>query len=217
MNRRKSVYTLTLNRYSSYRRLVYVTSWVMRFIGNLKKARAHCPPLKSPLTVKEVAVAETYWISVSQAQCFNSELKSIHSDGGLSSSSFLLPLHPFVDSQGLLRVGGRKRESNLAYAAVILSGKHQLTKPIIQNKHLRLLHAGPTLLTSSLNYKYHIIGGQKSVRSITQSCLRRSQKPRPQLMGQLPIERVTPDIVFENVGVDYTDQFTSNVVMYANL
>ena len=23
-------------------------------------------------------------------------------------------------------------------------------------------------------------------------------------MGQLPIERVTPDIVFENVGVDYT-------------
>ena len=34
-------------------------------------------------------------------------------------------------------------------------------------------------------------------------CIRQSDKPKPQQMGQLPIERVTPDIVFENVGVDY--------------
>ena len=34
-------------------------------------------------------------------------------------------------------------------------------------------------------------------------CRRKSKKPDPQLMGQLPIERVTPDIVFENVGVNY--------------
>ena len=34
-------------------------------------------------------------------------------------------------------------------------------------------------------------------------CRRHAEKPRPQLMGQLPLERVTPDIVFENVGIDY--------------
>ena len=28
-------------------------------------------------------------------------------------------------------------------------------------------------------------------------------KPQPPLMGQLPMERITPDIVFERVGVDY--------------
>ena len=28
-------------------------------------------------------------------------------------------------------------------------------------------------------------------------------KPRPQMMGQLPIERLTPGPVFDNVGVDY--------------
>ena len=89
---------------------------------------------------------------------------------------------------------------------VILSGKHPLTKLMIQTEHIRLLHAGPTLLTSSLSRRYHIVGGKKAVRSITRACVnyrRESQKPNPQLMGQLPFERVTPDIVFENVGVDY--------------
>ncbi len=44
------------------------------------------------------------------------------------------------------------------------------------------------------------------MRSITRSCIvcrRNSAKPKPQMMGRLPIERVTPDLVFENVGVDY--------------
>ena len=142
---------IPLDRYSSYSPLVYVTSWVMRF-ANLKRTCTLCLPLKSPLTVEEVSAAETYWFSVSQAQCFNSELKSIKSNDGLPSSSPLLPLHPFVDSKGLLGVCGRKRKSNLAYTAmhpVILSGKRLLTRLTIQAEHLRLLHARPTLLTSS--------------------------------------------------------------------
>ena len=31
------------------------------------------------------------------------------------------------------------------------------------------------------------------------TCLRCSQKPKPQKIGQLPTERITVDIVFENV------------------
>ena len=48
--------------------------------------------------------------------------------------------------------------------------------------------------------------GRKSVRSITcgcTACCRHTEKPKLQQMGQLPIERVTPDLVFENVGIDY--------------
>ena len=200
---------ISFDRFSSYSKLVRVTSWVMRFITNLKKSRTHCPTFKSHLTVQELAEAETYWLSVSQRQCFGCELKSLHSKDGLSSNSAILPLHPFVDSQGVLRVGGRKQESKLAYMTmhpVILSGKHPLTRLIIRAEHLRLLHSGPTLIMSSLQRRYHIIGGHKTVRSVTRACvtcLRRSQKPRPQMMGQLPMERVTPDIVFQHVGVDY--------------
>ena len=102
-----------------------------------------------------------------------------------------------------------RQESKLAYCMmhpVILSGKHPLTKLMIQTEHVRLLHAGPTLLMSSLNRRYHIVGGKKVVHSIARArvtCRRETQKPKPQMMGQLPIERGIPDIVFENVGVDY--------------
>lgn len=102
-----------------------------------------------------------------------------------------------------------EKESKLTYCMmhpVILSSKHPLTKLMIQTEHVRLLHAGPTLLMSSLNCRYHIVGGKKVVHSIARACVtcrHETQKPKPQMMGQLPIERVIPDIVFENVGVDY--------------
>ena len=93
---------------------------------------------------------------------------------------------------------------------MILDGKHPITKLIIRSEHLRLMHAGPTLLLSSLNRKYHIIGARKTVRSITRQCItcrRHSVKPHNQQMGQLPIERVTVAAPFERSGVDYAGPF----------
>ena len=38
-------------------------------------------------------------------------------------------------------------------------------------------------------------------------CRRNSAKPQPQMLRQLPIERTTPSLVFEKVGVDYAGPF----------
>ena len=129
--------------------------------------------------------------------------------GELSSSSPLLSLHPFVDSSGLLSVGGRQRLSKSTYESkhpVILSGNHPLTRLIIRTEHLRLLHAGPTLLSASLSQRYHIVGGRNVIRSIARECVtcrHKAVKPCPQMLGLLPIERVTPGPVFDKFGVDY--------------
>ena len=83
-----------------------------------------------------------------------------------------------------------------------------LTRLIVRTEHLRLLYAGPTLLSASLSQRYHIVGGRSCIRSITRECVvcrRKAVKPQPQLLGQLPIERVTPGPVFDKVGVDYAD------------
>ena len=141
------------------------------------------------------------------------DILSITSNHVLPPKSCLLSLHPFLDSSGILRVGGRKQNAKLSYSSlhpVILQGKHPVTKLIIHSEHLRLLHAGPTLLTSSLCLRLHIIGCRKIVRSVTRSCIvcrRNSVKPQPQMLGQLPMERVTPDSVFEKVSVDYAGPF----------
>ncbi len=79
-------------------------------------------------------------------------------------------------------------------------------KLIIRSEHVRLLHTGPTLTSSSLSRNFHIIGQRKAICIITRSCvtcLQNTTKPRAPIMGQLPLERVTPGIVFEKVGVDY--------------
>ena len=109
----------------------------------------------SPLTV----MAETYWLSISQQEYFAEEIDAIQWKITLPNSSCLLPLHPIVDSSGLLRVGGREQNSGAPYSSqhpIILHGKHPVSKFLIQSEHLRLLHAGPKLLTSSISRRFHI-------------------------------------------------------------
>ncbi len=132
----------------------------------------------------------------------------------LPKNSRLHPFRPLWDGENLvLRVCGRMSNSSLSHSQshpVILDGKHLLTKLIIPTEHLRLMHAGPTLLLSSLNKRFHIVGARKNVRSVTRQCItcrRHTLKPRDQLLGQLPAERVTPAPPFEKTGVDYAGPF----------
>ena len=136
-------------------------------------------------------------------------MQALRERSSLESSSPLLSLSPLIDSSGLLQVGGRQQLSKSSYESqhpIILYGKHPLTKLIIRTEHVRLLHAGPTLLAASLACRYHIVGGRRIVRSVTRACItcrRNSARPQPQMMGQLPIERITPGPVFDKVGIDY--------------
>ena len=203
---------LSLNRYSSFTRMNRVTAWVFRFINNCRapvKSQTSLCVTESWLTVQELTRAQVYWMSMSQEDHFAEEIKSVKKGRVSSSTSRLLSLHPFMDPSGLLRVGGRESRSKLSYDnqhPIILHGKHPVTKLIIRSEHLRLLHAGPTLLASSLSSRFHVIRCRQAVRFITRGCTicrRHAARPRPQMMGQLPMERITPGPVFDKVGVDY--------------
>lgn len=201
---------IPLDRFSSYTHLKRVTAWVMRFIGNCRAAANKQQKTSQPhLNVPELQKAEFYWLAVAQEQHFAKEIADLHKGGQLHKASPLIPLRPFLDDDGLIRVGGREQNSNRAYFSqhpVILHGSHPLTHLIIRSEHRRLLHAGPTLLLCSLNRRFHILGGRKAIRSTTRACVtcrRVAAKPQNQKMGQLPMERVTPDLIFNRVGVDY--------------
>ena len=89
---------------------------------------------------------------------------------------------------------------------LLLCAKNSLTRRIIEAEHVRLLHAGPTLVAASLARRFHIIGGRTAIRSITRGCIvcrRATGKPRPPLLGQLPSDRLDPGHIFDRVGVDY--------------
>ena len=68
------------------------------------------------------------------------------------------------------------------------------------------MYAGPALVSSSLGRNFYIVGLRRVVRTITRACVicrRVTTRPQIQLEGQLPVERITPCIVFQQVGVDY--------------
>ena len=126
---------IPLDRFSSYNILIHVTSWVMRFTRALRNHLSRDSLMKSPLTVKEFVGTEMYWRSVSKSQFFCSELKSLISKQSLPFNSSLCTLHSFLDTEGILRVGGRTGGSKLAYSMmhhIILNGKHLLAKLIIE-------------------------------------------------------------------------------------
>ena len=189
---------VSFDRFSSFHKLLRVTAWIYRFISNCKGDNV----INSAyLLVSELHAVKQYWNSVSQADYFSPEIKLLRSKSSLPKSSSLLPLHPFLDDHGLLRVGGRLCNSSLSFLQrhpIILHQKHPITRMIIHTEHIQMLHAGPTLLVTSLSCRYHILGLRKAAHFIIKQCVicrRQSAKPEHQLMGQLPLERVNPDIV----------------------
>ena len=161
------------------------------------------------LTVSELVLAERYLVRFSQEAHFSNEIASLSAGDRVSSGCSLLSLNPFLNSDSVLHVGGRERDSKLSYSRmhpIILHRKHHITKLIVWSEHLRLLHAGSSLVFSVLARRFHILSMKKTISSVVRQCLvcrRLSTKPSPQMLGQLPLERVTPGPVFENVGVDY--------------
>ena len=200
---------IPIDRFSSFDHLKRITAWTVRFTRNCQ-TKSSAERNKAHLTVPELQAAENYWIKIMQSTHFKSDLISLKGSQSLSRSSSLLPLQPFIDDSDILRVSGRRQLSQTSnYRSrhpAILHGKHPLTHLMIRDEHRRLLHAGPTLLTASLSRFYHIVGGRKVIRSVARKCItcrKYTARPKPQMLGQLPVERITPGSVFDKVGVDY--------------
>lgn len=65
---------LPYDRFSSFIHLKRVIAWVLRFTNNCKKRRNK---ITLPLTVSELASAESYWISLAQQDYFSGELREL--------------------------------------------------------------------------------------------------------------------------------------------
>ena len=167
---------VALTHYTTCVQVQQVTAWMFGFFNNCRLSSHRCFELTlSPsFSVSEFTTTEHYWISLSQRDHFVTEVSLLNAKKPLPSSSCLSPFNPFLDSNDILRLGGRESNSNLSYSRchlMILHGKHSISKLIICSEHIRLLHVGPTLLLASLSYRFHVVYLRKTVRSITRQCM----------------------------------------------
>lgn len=196
-----------LTRFSSFRKLQRVTAYCQRFVNNAKVS----PESRNfgSLTNDELESSFLTIIRMSQETTFNNEIKNLLNGKIVYKKDKLLSLNPFVDDQGILRVGGRLVQSSYAYDKkhpIILSPSCPIARLIARDEHQRFLHCGPTQLLSSLREKFWILSGKSLTRKIVHDCItcfRNKPKLSNPMMGNLPANRVTATHPFYNTGIDY--------------
>lgn len=195
-----SIRTFELPTAKSYFKLQRIIARCLRF----KKQRQ-----SGQITTDELERAETAIIFAMQAEHFSEEIGALQSQKELKRSSSIRKLIPFIDANGLLRVGGRLTNSDLNFDAkhqLLIPHKHHVTDMIIKEIHVRALHGGPILTESLIRQKYWIIHGYRRIKAILHDCSicrRYSRTGSQQLMGNLPSHRVIGTRAFLNCGVDY--------------
>lgn len=154
------------------------------------------------------------WIRIIQQAYFRDEIKAISRKEQLPKNNPLVQLIPFLDQEGLLRVGGRLHNAQIDQEAkhpYIIPKGSPLSKLIISDAHERTLHGGTQLTLNFIRRSYWIVGGRTPVRSFILkcgTCARYRGIRAQQLMGQLPSTRVNPARPFLNSGLDYAGPIT---------
>ena len=201
----------TFHRFSSWNKMTRVLAWCLRFVKNCAITRDK--RMKTSLTTVELNEAEKTIVKFIQQDHFSIEISCLSAGKQLPSSNRLNALSPFCDDSGLLRVGGRLKNSMLPEEQ-----KHPLLLPktdhvvdlIITDYHLRLLHAGPQLLQAALREKFWILSARDAVRRVVRKCnpcFKNRPRLAEQIMGDLPEARVCPSSVFQKTGLDFAGPF----------
>lgn len=202
-------------KFSSWNRLLRVTSYVIRFVNRCRRINDPSSFSVSPtaLSSNEIKTAKLFWLRYIQLELFAQEISELTSKEILSRRSTIASLSPFLDSEGLLRVGGRLQNSPLPYHTKhpIILKTHPLVLSIVRDAHLRNYHAGNQLTLCTLRHEYWILRSRQIVRSVINQCIacvREKASTPTQLMGNLPGVRVTAGTrAFLHSGVDYAGPF----------
>ncbi|XP_033212215.1 uncharacterized protein LOC117169816 [Belonocnema kinseyi] len=167
-----------LEKYSSMAKLQRHIAYLLRFVNNLKNKTKKCI---GPLSEEELDSSARRIIELTQSAEFSKEITHLKNSEKIDDRSRLIPLNPFVDNQGILRVGRKVVHSELSYdqkQPILLPSNHHITRLLIREEHLRLKHAGAQVTLYSVYEHYWPLDGRK---------VRTPQSFRP----------------FLNVGVDY--------------
>ena len=211
-----------LSYFSSLNRLRRAVAWYRKFgevlrsgeyrrfcLAKRKGLRTRSLGAKRSLTVADLECAEVAIVRFVQRSSVG--FPSLDTEGPVNvrRSDPLAKLRPSVRN-GVLVVGGRLGESQsiseTAKYPMILPRKHHVSRLLIRRAHISVGHQGRDHTFWKLREKYWILGAGSEIRQMLRSCLtcrRVNSRPQPQLMADLPSERITSDApAFSQVGLD---------------
>lgn len=195
-----------LQQFSTFQKIVRVLAWIRRALTPIVQRKQ----LPSYLTLRELRNAKSAIIKHIQRTEFRSDIEKLSKNEQVASNSKLLNLKPFIDQDGVLRVGGRLKNANMSAEMKhpkIIPNKGRLAELLINEAHGLTFHGGPRLTLTTLRQQYWITSGYNTTKKQLRNCVtcrRYDTKKLYQLMGDLPAARVNQAAPFYHTGVDYT-------------
>ena len=139
---------IDIAKFSDFKKLLRVTSYVLRFINNTrKKVQGVARKSSKYVTAEEMTESHTLWIKANQSYAKqNTEYKQLK-----------IQLNCKTDENGIMRSYGRMKHSNLpenTKAPILLVIQHRLSILIVLYSHSKVMHRGvkQTLCESRTNY-----------------------------------------------------------------
>ena len=124
---------LEIELFSSLKKLRNVVAYVRRPFRLWKQRRCGGEYVAlETISVEKLQEAEQWLIKQEQKKYYQRELQDLSNKKPLSKKSSIYDLNPFIDEEGLIRVGGRLRRASLEYAS-----RHQIILP--KQSHLTVL------------------------------------------------------------------------------
>ncbi|XP_053733153.1 uncharacterized protein LOC128765925 isoform X1 [Synchiropus splendidus] len=161
-------------------------------------------------TVQEREEAKCLIIQRLQVQEYSQEIhKTLKRGILLSPQSQLYKFDAFLDQDGILKVGGRLRNSSLPTFQkhpTLLPKNHHITKLIIAHYHSTIKHQGKGMTMNEIRANgYWIPGLNGTVASLIHHCVtcrKLRGSTEEQRMADLPSERLDPSPPFTYCGMD---------------
>ncbi|XP_075157671.1 uncharacterized protein LOC142230939 [Haematobia irritans] len=208
---------------SKYYTLLRVRCWFMRAVNMFKKCAARetkCRQKLPPyLTAQEMHEAEMYWCSMAQQDEFAEEIFILKSGKILPKNSPIFQLSPYLANDGLVRISSRIKNArcvpHTTKEPIILPKNHLITKIIVKQYHEDFRHQNQESICAAVRTKFWVPSLRQMVRSVKRNCMVckiRNARPQNPLMGQLPVDRLSPYVrPFSYTGVDYLGPFNVTI------
>lgn len=120
--------------------MLRVTAYILRAIKLFKNKNES----KNPLSADDIRSASVFWIRYIQTTAFSKKKNLLKSDTPLPKDSPMIKLNPFIGDEGIVRLGGRLRQSKLSIyqQSPAILPNHVLSRMILEQFHRNLLHSG---------------------------------------------------------------------------
>ncbi|KAK0140410.1 hypothetical protein N1851_022619 [Merluccius polli] len=198
-------------RFSSWTRLLKAIAR-LRHIATSFKGAPESPchgwhKCNKNIAEEELQQAKAVIIRAVQREAYADDIRHIEHGESVPKRSPLSKLNPIIDTDTIVRVGGRLAKAPLTADEthpILIPNKHHVTRLIVRHFHSQVCHQGRHFSEGAVRAA-GIVGGKRAVSSVIFHCVtcrRLRGKRQEQIMSDLPEDRMCTDPPFTCVGLD---------------